>query len=166
MNKKFEPASIEAYPLGIIHGVHFSVVMSRNDGFEKHTDLPCLHLTVAADDEKMTWNVWKMTRRLRIGLVVSIVEDRIEDITKHFFGHALASENVAWRIELRSPMAARRQTVHFHVEVGHKDLFGEDGFVRQCVQSLLKPELIGKGFQRSQFATIAGPVRAQGQRLL
>ncbi len=157
MNQKFVPASTEAFPLGIINGTHFSVSVSRKsgfDGFEKYTGLPCLQLIVIADNEKVTWNTWDPAGE-KIGVVVSIVRRRKTEIIKHFFGETLALEDAGVRIELNDQNSARRQTVHFHFEVGHKDLFGEDGFVRQCVQLLLKPGLIEQGAPIKQPPMVA-----------
>lgn len=146
MYPKFTPATAESFFLGIFNGARFSVVTSRRsgfDGFEKYTPLPCLHLTVTADDEAVTWDIWKQ-RGGSIGTVIDAAKLRQEEIVRHFFGDSLAAEDVATRVELNDHNSARRQTVHFQLEVGHKDLFGEKGFVRQNVQSLLRSELIAE----------------------
>jgi hypothetical protein len=141
MNEKFKPKSMEPFPLGIHHGKHFSVVVSRKsgfDGFEAYTPLPCLHLSVSAEDETVTWETWR--KNGGTGLVIDAVQMMKPDIIKHFFGDTLPVEEAGTRIELNDENSARRQTVHFHLEIGHRDLFGEDGYVRQCVESLLKPK--------------------------
>ncbi len=144
MNEKFKPVREDAFPLGLLHGTHFSVALSRKsgfDGFERHTTLPYLHLSVSADDEAMTWQEWKR-RGAGIGLVIDVVRMRTSEILRHFFADALTMSDAGVRIELNDENSARRQTVHFHFEVGHKDLFGEKGLVRQCIESLLKPSII------------------------
>jgi hypothetical protein len=115
----------------------------------EYTDLPCLHLSVAPTKE-MTWHSWKELVG-RAAVILQPVEEYLPHIVSHFFGNALAIENAGWRIEWNSPNAARRQTVHFHLEVAHKDLWGEDGKIRLCTESLLRPKwLEARGAQLLQ----------------
>lgn len=144
MYAKFKPVSEEAYPLGEIMGHGFSINVSRKscfDGFEQHTNLPCLHLIVTADAASVTWNYW-FGKMHPTGMIEDEAELRIGSVIAHFFGQALTLEHAAWRIERNSPKAARRKTVHMHLKIGHEDLFGEDGLVKQCVQSDLRPNVI------------------------
>jgi hypothetical protein len=153
------------YSLGLVHDVAFNVLPSRKsgfDGFGKHTPLPCLHLSVAAESEEMTWATWNLNHG-PTGLVPQTAEDHMAAIVKHFFGDALSPEDAAWRFEWNSPRAARRQTVHFHLEVGHKDLFGENGFVRQCVESLLKPKIIAKEAADAESSRISRNFMSSGK---
>ena len=157
MNKKFQPASTEAFPLGHIGENHFVVNVSRKScfaGFETFTPLPCLHLVVTIEGDPLTWDDWRglvgnigsVIRGLvgNIGSAINVANVDMREIVEHFFGEELAIKDAGWQFELNSSKAAGRQTVHFHLEIGHKDLFGEDGLVRQCVQSALKPNIIGE----------------------
>jgi hypothetical protein len=158
---KLLPASAEPFHLGNILGVPFSVTISRKscfDGFERHTPLPSLHLIVAPDDETMTWERWFQARHLT-GFIDDAIEGGVRDIVAHFFGDALPFDQAAWRVERNSRKAARRQTVHVHLKIAHQDLFGEDGLVKQCVQSDLKPTVVGEEMVRAHLEKILTALR-------
>lgn len=145
MDTPFKP--ILPFFLGNFDGPNtFMVVPSKNsafEGFEHHTMLPRLHLTLVVANKEMTWESWGMSG-VPMYRVMSYVDANMNAVIKHFFGDKLSMEDAAWRFEMNSPNAAQRQTPHAHLLVGHKDLFGKDGFVRQCVSSALKPELLTK----------------------
>jgi len=98
MDGEFQAATTKTFPLGLLHGTHFSVVMSRKsgfNGFEKFTELPFLHLSVTADDEKQSWALWKQ-KSAGVGLTIDVTKARMPEIIKHFFGDSLAQEDTGY----------------------------------------------------------------------
>ncbi len=167
MNAPFKPASKLPFVLGKFHGPdNFNVALSRRsafEGFERHTPIPCLHLSIVNTNEEVNWESWDVNGLGLIHQVTGYTEAAMREVVSHFFGDALAFEDAAWRFEMNSPNAARRQNPHAHLLVGHKDLFGEDGFVRQCVSSALKPErLAGEIVSARLAASTKTLTRAQG----
>ncbi len=133
-----------AFPLKKFFGTTFIVTLSHHsafEGFERHTELPYLHLSLGVDNE-MVWAEWDKAGKGYVLHAAAYAANNMEEIVKHFFGDSLSIEDAAWRFEMDSPSQEHQQTPNAHLLVGHKDLFGEGGFVRQCVSSALKPELL------------------------
>lgn len=118
-----------------------TVVRSAFADFEMFTKLPHLHLTIISTYADAKWNEWDQNGLGLIHQVTGYVEKHMKNVVGHFFGDTLAFEDVAWRFEVDSPQATRKQTPHAHLLVWHKGLYH---LVRRCDETCLNPQrLIG-----------------------
>ncbi len=144
MQKKEMPVFV----LSTVHEVDFTVKRSDKSSvgtfgmFDGSTQRPVAHLLVVDRDEALTW---ERARDLGIGRgdLASIADKKMGDIIAVFLPK-LNLREAAWRIEINSDHAASRKTVHAHIVVGHKDLFGENGPIRRSVDPILKPEALAE----------------------
>jgi hypothetical protein len=125
--------------LGTINRIPFKLKVSDKSAvadFAGKTDLPIAHLLLVAENEDLTWNDL-VGLRISRGQLVEIVDDQVESFAKYFLP-GIDADDVAYRIEMNSALAASRPTVHCHIIIGHKDLFGKNGLVRRSVDSALR----------------------------
>ena len=119
----------------------FKVKPSRNSAFtelSKKTDLPCIHLVIVDSTEALKWPDID-TCGIGNGELIDVCEAKMPEIIRHFFGEDADVTDFAWRYLLNSTRAVTVDTVHIHLYLAHKDLFGKNGLIRRDVDSVLKP---------------------------
>jgi hypothetical protein len=62
------------------------------------------------------------------------------EVIKFYFGDDARVEDFAWRYVLNSANAVSIETVHIHLYLAHKDLFGKDGLIMRTVDSIFKDD--------------------------
>lgn len=141
MNKKSSNL-VSSDPYWFGNGFDYLCTLNNTSSLEElgmFTELPYLRFVISANIA--TISGWREVNRASFTHeVIGYVESRMRDVIKHFFGDTLPFDEAAWRFEINSPGATRHPSRHAHLLIAHKDLFGEKGPIRQCVDSLLKPE--------------------------
>jgi|CXWL01.1.fsa_nt_gi hypothetical protein len=127
------------------YGLAFEVrTVSRSAfaGFGSFTNFPYHHLTIISTYADAKWNEWDKNGLGLIHQVTGYVEKYMKNVVGHFFGDTLAFEDAAWRFEVDSPHATRKQTPHAHLLVWHREL---NPLVRRCDETCMNPQrLIGE----------------------
>jgi hypothetical protein len=107
--------------------------------FEGRTDLPYIHLVIVDSTEKLKWpDIYSCG--VGNGELIDICEKKMSDIIKFYFGDNARVEDFAWRYVLNSANAVSIETVHIHLYLAHKDLFGKDGLIMRTVDSIFKDD--------------------------
>lgn len=127
------------------HGLEFAVRRVERSAFadfEMFTKLPYIHLTIISTFADAKWNEWDKNGLGLIHQVTGYVETHMSKVVEHFFGDSLAFCNTAWRFEINSVHATRKQTPHAHLLMWHKEL---NHLVRRCDETCMNPQrLIGE----------------------
>lgn len=113
---------------------------SAFEEFEKHTDLPCIHLVMVDHTEEMLWDELK-TCGISNGQLIDVCDAHMEEIIHHYFGESYTKDDFAWRYAINSLDAVSLNTVHLHLYLAHKDLFGKDGLIQRAVGSILRRDV-------------------------
>lgn len=121
----------------------FKVKPSHHSVFEEireHTTLPCIHLVMVDDTEEMLWHELKSCG-ITNGQLIDVCNTHMAEIILHYFGQSYTKEDFAWRYVINSLDAVSLDTVHLHLYLAHKDLFGKDGLIERAVGSVLRRDI-------------------------
>lgn len=122
-----------------INWLEFKVKVSDKSAvaeIAEKTNLPVAHLLLVCEPEDTTWEKLTLAAVTR-GQLLDLVDTKMPTIIGEFLP-GLAPEDAAYRIEMNSALAASRPTVHCHILLAHKELFGKNGLFRRCIDSAMK----------------------------
>lgn len=138
-----QPGHIDDLPLGRVAGIPVKAKLSDKSAvtwLKRETVFLVEHLVIVCEEEGTTWPDAR-SKGLRRGDLTSLAEDKKAALVHHFLP-GLEPEEAECRYEVNSDGAGSRPTVHTHVIIGHKSLFGDDGKIRRIIDDIRKPKLI------------------------
>lgn len=142
-----QPGKIDDLFLGVVAGLPVKAKLADTSSvaiLATETVHMVAHIVIVCKDEQTTWTQAAESRMWR-GDLVSHADRMKRHLAQHFLP-GTPPEEVEAIYEVNSDGAASRPTVHTHVIIGHKSLFGNDGKLRRRVDDARKPRRIIEWF--------------------